>query len=196
MKGVRLRTPRLLVRDLPPSQAERVARFHRENWHFHRPWEPLRRDEFFGERYQRRLLRSERASDSALHLWLLLAEDGSSRWRDAPIVGSVTLSSIVRGFFQSCYLGYKMDARYTRRGLMREALTEVVGYAFSRVGLHRIEANAMPRNQASRSLLERLGFREEGLARRYLRIQGEWEDHVHMVVLSEEWAETGTSRRS
>jgi ribosomal-protein-alanine N-acetyltransferase len=107
----------------------------------------------------------------------------------------VTLSSIVYGFFQSCYLGYKMDARYTRRGLMTEALTAVIEHAFTTMGLHRLEANVMPRNEASKGLLVKLGFHDEGIAKRYLQIQGRWEDHTHMVMLREEWEESKNTCR-
>ncbi|MFW6288673.1 MAG: GNAT family N-acetyltransferase [Spirochaetota bacterium] len=186
MKRVRISTDRLLIRDLPPAAAGRVARFHTDNWHFHRPWEPLRHNLYFTERLQRRLLRQERRSDSIVHLWMLLDARGAGEaprggWHAATIIGSITLSSIVRGCFQSCFLGYKMDARYVRRGYMREALESVIDYAFGPLGLHRLEANVMPRNLASLGLLRSLGFEEEGLAREYLRIQGQWEDHLRMV---------------
>lgn len=187
MNGVRLDTDRLVVRTLPPRFAERAARFHRENWHFHRPWEPARREEYFHAPTQRRILRAEARSESMLHLWLLARDGRTAPARSAPVVGSVTLSSIVRGFFQSCYLGYKMDERYIRRGLMREALAAVIEYAFTDLGLHRIEANVMPSNAPSRALVESLGFREEGLALRYLKIQNSWEDHLHLVMLEDEW---------
>lgn len=201
MKDVTLRTERLIVRDLPPWAAGRVARFHRENWDFHRPWEPHRHPRYFEASSQRRILAAERRSDTMLHLWLLLRTEepfvepggaatprrGAVRWRRLPLIGSVTLSAIVRGSFQSCFLGYKMDARYTRRGYMREAVTAVLDYAFSAAELHRVEANVMPANVGSRGLLDALGFREEGLARDYLRIQGHWEDHLHMVMLQDAW---------
>ncbi|MFW5814425.1 MAG: GNAT family N-acetyltransferase [Spirochaetota bacterium] len=193
MKGVALRTERLLVRDLPPRAAGRVARFHRENWDFHRRWEPHRHPRYFEAGSQRRIIAAERRSKEMLHLWLLLR----GRQRRLPLIGSITLSSIVRGFFQSCYLGYKMDERYVRQGYMREALAAVLDYAFSTEGLHRVEANVMPANRASRGLLEAIGFREEGVARDYLRIQGRWEDHVHMVMLRNEWgpaASDGSTR--
>jgi ribosomal-protein-alanine N-acetyltransferase len=185
VKNVRLVTDRLQIRDLPPSAAGRVARFHADNWEFHRPWEPHRHPAHFTARTQRAILRSERRSDSALHLWLLVPRAaGEGGWRSCEIIGSVTLSAIIRGFFQSCYLGYKMDARYARQGYMSEAIRSVVWHAFGPLGLHRIEANVMPRNSASLGLLRSLGFAEEGCGREYLKIQGVWEDHVHMVLLN------------
>ncbi|MFW5742011.1 MAG: GNAT family N-acetyltransferase [Spirochaetota bacterium] len=201
MKGVTLRTERLILRDLPPRAAGHVARFYRENWDFHRPWEPHRDARYFEAAAQRRILSAERRSDAMLHLWLLLRQGSGHRrairWRGPEVIGSVTLSAIVRGSFQSCFLGYKMDARYTRRGYMSEALVAVLDYAFSAARMHRVEANVMPVNVASRGLLDTLGFREEGRARDYLRIQGRWEDHIHMVMLADEWyARPGTARPS
>jgi len=109
--------------------------------------------------------------------------------RDDPgeIIGSVTFSNIVRGAFQSCYLGYRLDETRVGTGLMREALIAAIRYMFQMEGLHRIEANVMPHNDRSVRLLQRLGFRNEGRAQRYLNIQGRWEDHDHYVMLAEEW---------
>jgi ribosomal-protein-alanine N-acetyltransferase len=101
------------------------------------------------------------------------------------IVGSLSLSSIVEGAFLSALLGYRLDGAMTGQGLMAEAVRSVVGYAFGTMGLHRIEANVMPRNEASRKLLIGLGFVEEGTARKYLKIAGHWEDHVHHVLFNE-----------
>lgn len=131
-----------------------------------------------------------------LHLWLLLRwGEGARNWRRLPLIGSVTLSSIVYGSFQSAFLGYKMDARYVRRGYMKEALATVMDYAFGQLQLHRLEANVMPRNTASLAVLRSLGFREEGLALAYLQIQGVWEDHLHMVMRREQWQHGEASRR-
>lgn len=189
MKGVRLTTARLIVRDLPPAAGGRVARFHAASRPFHRPWEPHRREDYFTPGAQRSILRSELRSESIIHLWLLLrdAERRRAGWRSLPIAGSVTISSIVRGFVESGYLGYKMDSRHTRRGYMREALQCVIAHAFDSMGLHRLEADIMPRNEASLRLVRSLGFREEGIARSYLLIQGVWEDHLRMVLLNDAW---------
>lgn len=96
-------------------------------------------------------------------------------------MGLVGLNNLVRGAFQSCFLGYKLDGGLLRRGYMTEAVEEAVRIAFTVLGLHRIEANIMPRNTASLGVARKAGFQEEGLAVRYLRINGVWEDHIHMV---------------
>ena len=187
MKGVILVTERLIVRDLPARAAPAIARFHSENWHFHRQWEPFRSNDYFTARTQARVLRHERRSDSILHLWLLLREGRGIGWRTGSLVGSLSLTAIERGSAQGCRLGYKMDARYRRRGYMREALVASIDHAFTAMGLHRIEATVMPSNGASLALLESLGFRNEGCARGLIQIQGAWEDHFRLALLSDEW---------
>jgi len=104
-----------------------------------------------------------------------------------PIVGRIALTSVTRGPFQSAQLGYWMDAGHVRRGLMSEAVDATLGFAFDRLGLHRLQAAVMPTNQVSRTILQKRGFREEGYAERYLRIAGKWEDHVLYGLTLEEW---------
>ena len=103
------------------------------------------------------------------------------------IVGVVNLNEIVRGFFQSAYMGYYGMAGMEGRGLMSEAVSLVVTQAFEELGLHRVEANIQPANQPSRALVQRLGFRQEGFSPRYLRINGEWRDHERWAVVADEW---------
>ena len=103
------------------------------------------------------------------------------------IVGVINLNEIVRGLFQSAYLGYYGMAGHGGRGLMSEAVGLVVTHAFGAMGLHRLEANIQPDNAPSRALVERLGFRQEGYSPRYLRIGGEWRDHERWAILADEW---------
>jgi ribosomal-protein-alanine N-acetyltransferase len=102
-------------------------------------------------------------------------------------VGSITLSEIVRGRFESAYIGYQIGAPFARQGYMTEALALALQIAFGRLRLHRVEANIQPRNVASIALVRRAGFRREGLSRRYLKIGGRWRDHERWALLAEEW---------
>jgi ribosomal-protein-alanine N-acetyltransferase len=86
---------------------------------------------------------------------------------------------------QSAYLGYYGMSNFARTGLMTEALRAAVAYAFSELGLHRVEANIQPGNTASTALVRRLGFKQEGLSPRYLRINGEWRDHERWALLAD-----------
>jgi ribosomal-protein-alanine N-acetyltransferase len=103
------------------------------------------------------------------------------------LLGIVNISEIVRGLFCSAYLGYYAFAPHHRRGVMTAALSKVVTRAFRTHGLHRVEANIQPGNVASIRLVQRLGFRKEGLSLRYLKIGGAWKDHERWAVTREEW---------
>jgi len=111
------------------------------------------------------------------------------------IAGVVNVSEIVRGNFQSAYLGYYALVPHHRRGYMTEGLRLVVVELFGALGLHRLEANIQPGNVASRRLVRRLGFRREGFSLRYLKIAGRWSDHERWAITREEWAGPARPRR-
>lgn len=103
------------------------------------------------------------------------------------MIGVINVSEIVRGCFQSAYLGYYAFAPFAGKGLMRQGMERVLGHCFEQLGLHRLEANIQPQNVRSISLVRGLGFRLEGLSMRYLKVCGEWRDHERWALLSEEW---------
>jgi ribosomal-protein-alanine N-acetyltransferase len=109
------------------------------------------------------------------------------RIADGAIIGSINLSQIFFGGFRSAYLGYYVGGAYTAHGYMTEALQLMLGYAFRRLKLHRIEANIQPDNVASLALVRRAGFEREGFSRRYLKIAGRWRDHERWAILVEDW---------
>jgi ribosomal-protein-alanine N-acetyltransferase len=136
------------------------------------PWEPTwPGDDLTIAAFRRRLRRGhqEIANDEA-YPFLVFAESDV-------LVGGLTLGQIRRGVVQSGALGYWIGAPYARQGLMSAAVRAVIGYAFTTLRLHRIEASCLPHNKASIRLLERMGFTREGHARAYLRINGLWQDH-------------------
>jgi ribosomal-protein-alanine N-acetyltransferase len=104
------------------------------------------------------------------------------------LAGEITLSSIQRGPFQNAFVGYWVDRARAGQGLAPEATVVVLRFAFEELSLHRIEVAIVPRNRASRRVVEKLELREEGVALRYLEIDGRWEDHVRYAITSEEWA--------
>ena len=106
---------------------------------------------------------------------------------DGRVVGALNLSEIVRGGFQSCYMGYYVGAGYQGRGYMTDALRLVLAHAFETLKLHRVEANIQPANVASVALVRRAGFTREGFSRRYLKISGRWRDHERYALLAEDW---------
>lgn len=114
---------------------------------------------------------------------------------DGDLVGVINLSEIVRGPFQSAYLGYYAFSPHHRKGYMRRALAAVVSRAFFTYGLHRVEANIQPKNRASRALVESIGFKQEGFSPRYLKILGRWRDHERWAITTEDWADVRSSDR-
>lgn len=141
----------------------------------HRPWLHPPADAKRYDAYLRGLEHSSRAG-----FFVCLRESGE-------IAGVVNLSEIVRGGFQSAYLGYFAFSPFAGRGLLSEGLGLVIRHAFTHMRLHRLEANIQPENRASKALVERLGFRQEGFSPRYLKIGGRWRDHERWAVLKEGW---------
>jgi [ribosomal protein S5]-alanine N-acetyltransferase len=110
-------------------------------------------------------------------------------WRrqDGALIGAINLTGIIRGSFQSGYLGYYTGARYAGQGYMTEALELMLSLAFRQLRLHRVEANIQPGNDASIRLVQRAGFQREGYSRRYLKIGGRWRDHERWALLVDDW---------
>lgn len=110
---------------------------------------------------------------------------------DGELSGEVNLSSVQRGPFQSGTVGYWIDEARAGNGYMPEAVVVVLRYAFEELRLRRLEIAIVPRNAASRRVVQKLGLREEGISKGYLEINGAWEDHVRYGVTIDEWRERG-----
>ena len=108
---------------------------------------------------------------------------------DGDFAGEINLSAVQRGPFQSAYVGYWIDEKHAGNGYMPESLVVLSQFAFDELHLHRIQISIIPRNSASRRVVEKLGIRDEGIAVRYLEINGLWEDHVRYGLTVEEWEE-------
>lgn len=176
-----LRPPK--ARDIPELRA-----LLRDNADHLRPWSPAparSSNPLSLTELSRSISRQRREwKNDAAYVFLL-----AMREPDEPIIGRVALTSVARGPFQNAYLGYWIAASHQRLGLMTEAVGVALRFAFETIGLHRVQAAVMPRNVASRRILAKRRFREEGLARRYLCIAGEWEDHVLHAITREDWDE-------
>lgn len=175
-------TDRLILRVLEPSAAQPVLDYYMRNRAFLEEWEPARDEAFYTRAHHERQLEADlkqMAERSLLRLWIFKKED------EGRVIGTIGFSNIIGGAFLSCFLGYKLDGAEINRGYMTEALKRGIGVMFQEYGLHRIEANILPRNRRSLRVVEKLGFQNEGLSRKYLRINGTWEDHIHMVLLNE-----------
>ena len=168
----------------PPRQGdwEAWAILRQSSREFLVPWEPTwSRDALTRQAFRRRV----RAYDTE---W----RDGASygflifRRADEELLGGVTLSNVRRGVAETASLGYWIGAPNARQGYMTEALVASLDFAFERLGLHRVEAACLPSNVASKGLLLKGGFTQEGYTRRYLRINGEWRDHLLFAILRED----------
>jgi ribosomal-protein-alanine N-acetyltransferase len=174
-EGVTLRYPQM-------SDYGQWSKLREESREFLAPWEPTwAEDELSRPAFRRRLRRYQREIRNDLAYPFLVF-----RYDDQMLIGGCTLSNVRRGVTQSAAIGYWVGARYARQGHMSAALTAMVPFAFGMLGLHRVEAACIPENEASRRLLRKIGFREEGLARRYLQISGEWRDHILFALLEDD----------
>ncbi len=173
-RKLRIETERLTLR--PPIHADFRAwsALRRASNDYLRPWEPTwAEDHVTRKAFTNRVYWAQRSvsSGNAMPLFLI-------RRSDQNLVGAITLDNIRRGPAQSGTLGYWTGEPFARQGYMREAIEATVHQAFTRLDLSRIEAACLPENQASRGLLEKAGFKYEGVAQSYLQIDGRWRTHV------------------
>lgn len=183
LESLELQTEHLLLKVIDEEFADRVLDYYLRNREFLKDWEPNRDEEFYTLEYHQNALHQELDTmkhDQAFRVWIFKKSEGLNR-----TIGSIGLSNIVRGAFQSCHVGYKLDGEEINQGYLTEGLKAVIKYAFTTLKLHRLEANILPRNRRSLRVVEKLGFYDEGLAKNYLRINGKWEDHLHKVLLNE-----------
>lgn len=177
-----LETERLILRHARPDLAAPLAEYVRRNRAHLARWSPPSSTDLETAEGWVPLLDEAVAqwqAGSALR-WVLVPRDAA-----ACVIGRVSFTNVQRGPFQSCFLGYQIDAMHEGRGLMREALACAIADAFATLRLHRIEANYQPENVRSGALLARLGFERIGRAPRYLFIDGAWRDHVQTQRLND-----------
>jgi ribosomal-protein-alanine N-acetyltransferase len=161
------------------------AKLRHDSRNFLVPWEPTwAPDELSKEAFRRRLRRySQAARDGTGHVFFVFDKKAGA------LVGGCQLSNIRQGVAQSAAtLGYWMGERYAGRGLMTDAVVTLTKYCLTKLGLHRIEAACLPDNIASRRVLAKAGFVEEGTARKYLKINGQWRDHLLFAIVEDDLA--------
>jgi ribosomal-protein-alanine N-acetyltransferase len=174
-----LQTERLILRPPQMRDFEQWVRLRRESQTFLKPWEPeWSRDHLSARAFRNRVVWAERSIRQGEAYPLLLF-----RQKDGQIVGGVTLSNIRRQPAQAATLGYWVGEPYAQQGYMTEALAAMREHAFTVLDLSRLEAACLPDNIASRRLLERCGFKYEGVAQAYLQIGGRWRNHVLYAAL-------------
>ncbi|APX89358.1 GNAT family N-acetyltransferase [Brevirhabdus pacifica] len=175
---LRIETERMILRLPQHGDFAAWANLRRESASFLQPWEPAwSTDHLSRKAFVHRVHWAHRAAldGSAMPLFLI--------GRDETFYGALTLDNIRRGPAQAGTLGYWIGERHHRQGLMREAIEAVVHYAFTNLEVSRLEAACLPENVASRGVLERSGFKYEGVAQSYLQINGRWRNHVLYACL-------------
>jgi ribosomal-protein-alanine N-acetyltransferase len=163
-----------------PDDAPALAELLRANREFLAPFEPVRADDYFTEAAQRAVIDDALTQyEEGRNLPFVIVDDS------AGLVGRITLNGIVRGPFLSCSVGYWVSHAAGGRGVATVALTNVIAVAFSELGLHRIQAETLPDNVASQRVLARNGFVRIGMAPRYLKIAGRWQDCVLYQLIND-----------
>ncbi|MBV9510683.1 MAG: GNAT family N-acetyltransferase [Caulobacteraceae bacterium] len=166
-QGVILRAPR-------PGDYGEWSDLRRRSKGFLQPWEPTwPADDLSRSAYRRRLMAYQRDMDLGAGYSFVVI-----RKHDRVLAGGITLSNIRRGVAQMGTVGYWIGEPYARQGHTLSAVRALTGFAFERLGLHRLEAACLPENEASRTLLLKAGFQPEGRAAAYLKINGDWRDHL------------------
>ena len=177
--------------DLRDWNAWREVRAHNQEWLV--PWEPRQASgrvdpstgrDAFGMRCAAK--ERERQLGTGYGFGIFLGPDADQ------FVGEINLNAVQRNAFQNAYVGYWIDERQAGNSYMPEALVVLANAAFAELGLHRLQIAIIPRNTASRRVVEKLDIRAEGVAQRYLQINGVWEDHIRYAITSEEWATRGS----
>jgi len=170
----------LTIRPFAEGDAHALLELRLRNREFLQPFEPIRPDSHFTlEGCLEHIAAAERdwQEDKAYAFGIFL---------DNLLAGRVALANVSRGAWQNATIGYFMDQQHNGKGYMTKAVRLAVTEAFDKLGLHRVQGAVMPRNVASIKVLEKAGFRYEGLSLRYLNIHGVWEDHVIYAITTED----------
>lgn len=169
-----IKTDHLILR-LPESRDHRAwAELRKVSADFLDPWEPIRNAKYLSQpAFQNRVIWARRAANEkrAMNFLIFRSEDDS-------LVGGITLDNIQGGVSRACTVGYWIGQPFARQGYMAEALNASVQYAFNVMDISRVQAGCLPENAPSRALLEKSGFKYEGVAQSYLQIAGRWRNHV------------------
>ncbi len=175
-------TDRLVLVALKPNQTIKVLDYYTRNREFLKEWEPIRSESFYSYQFQHELLKKEHEEykeKSMIRLWI------AKKTNRDKVIGNICFSNIIYGNFLSCFLGYKLDKDEVNNGYITEAVEKGISIMFEEYKLHRIEANIIPENKRSIRVVEKIGFEKEGLSKRYLKINGEWRDHVHYAIYND-----------
>lgn len=171
----------IFIKTIETTDAEAFLQLELRNKEFFQTYTPLRDSNFFtieGQLNRIKSIMKNRELEVEYSFGIYLIGTGE-------LIGKVTLSEVVRGPIQSCFIGYYLDKDHNGNGYMTEAVRLAVHYAFHELNLHRIEAGVMPHNLGSMKVLEKAGFHKEGIAKKNVKINGKWEDHQILAIVNE-----------
>jgi len=184
---LRLYGRRVVLRPLAPGDFPAWSEVRRRNEAWLAPWEPRRPPQQLDPTVNRDAFVARCAArDRDVAAGLAY---GFGVYVDQELAGEVNLNHVLRGAMQSATVGYWIDHRAAGRSLIAESVVVVSTFAFEELRLHRLEICIVPRNHNSRRVMEKLAIREEGIALRFLEIDGVWEDHLRYGITVEEWNE-------
>lgn len=178
---------RVTLRPLVSSDFEQWRDVRHRNVEWLTKWEPRPPEGFPNDSVDRAAFSARCGARE--REWQLGTGYGFGIFVAGDFAGEMNLSGVQRGPFQNAYVGYWIDQARAGNGYVPEALVVAARFAFEELGLHRLQVAIIPRNHNSRRVAEKLGLRDEGIAKRYLSINGAWEDHVRYAITTEEWAE-------
>ena len=163
------------------ANADLVLKYYLDNQAHLAPWEPTRDSDYLSlSNFKVMGEQSERDFEADKEVRLVAFNKDQTQ-----VLGVCNFTGIVKGPLQACFLGYSIDKAFEGQGLMTEILDADIAYIFSNLNLNRIMANYIPTNKGSGAVLNKLGFEREGYARKYLKIAGQWQDHVLMSKLND-----------
>lgn len=177
---IELNSNRLIIRQADNNDIEKIISFYSTNRDYLLDFEPKRDSLFYTPEFWGKRLVEEKNTGTIRFFILKINEPGK-------IIGTVSISGIIRGAFQAGYLGYALDENSQGKGYMTEALMRIIKFSFEELNLNRLMANCMISNEKSLKLLSNLGFELEGTAKEYLFINGKWEDHTLTSIVNPNW---------
>ncbi|MGC9421472.1 ribosomal protein S5-alanine N-acetyltransferase [Vibrio sp.] len=173
----------IVVRTARREDALMIVQYFTVNREFLKPWEPKRDDAFFQvSGWQKKLMKLDELHKLALGYYLLIMDA-----KNQTMLGTISFSNLTRFPFYACHVGYSLAEDVQGRYIMTRALAMACQYLFEEQHMHRIMAAYMPHNVRSAAVLERLGFVREGVAKDYLLIDGQWQDHVLTSLVNTHW---------
>lgn len=172
---------KIFIRFFEDADAESLLDLDLRNGEFFQKYSPTFGDEFYTLDSKRKYIANsvkQREEDKSYSFGIFLKDNGK-------LVGNISLYHIFRGSLQKCLIGYSLDQQYNGRGYTTEAISLAVEFAFNELKLHRVEAGVMLSNIGSIRVLEKVGFHREGVEQKGVKINGQWEDHQILAIISD-----------